>query len=219
MKISKSLMPFGMIGVISYFIHVFLGQFLWEDYNPITTDISSLTANGAPNAELLGVFTFIYGICFLFFALGMLLIAYEKYHKITKIGFFIFFIMSFVSLIGFSFFPLTSDKLAMNFQNMMHYLTTAIVVLSTIISLYFIGYGYLKQEKLKKLARVTLATVSLIALFGFFNPLAMAFQLDILGLTERLVIFTLLIFTFFLSLIYSFNVNSFLTNRNQNKKK
>jgi uncharacterized membrane protein len=128
----------------------------WKKYNPITTDISSLTANRAPNAELLGIFTLIYGICFLLFTLGMTAIAYEKYHRITKVGFLIFMIMSIISLIG---------------------------------------YGYLKKEKLKKLGKVAIATASLIIIFGFLNPIAIALQLDILGLTERLVIFTLMIFT------------------------
>jgi len=211
MKITKYLTPLGMIAVISYFIHVFLGQFLWNEYNPITTDISSLTANGAPNAELLTIFTLIYGICFLLFAIGMVIIAFKKYHKITQIGFFLFMIMALVSLFGFMLFPLSEDKLAMNFQNMMHYITTAIVVLTTIISLYIIGFGYLKKENLKKLAKIVLATASLIIIFGFLNPISMTFQLNILGLTERLVIFTLMIFTFFLSFIYSFNIKSFLT--------
>ncbi|MDR2967752.1 MAG: DUF998 domain-containing protein [Methanobacteriaceae archaeon] len=219
MKIRKYLLPLGMICVISYLIHLFLGQFLQKEYNPITTDISSLTATGAPNAELLGIFTLIYGICFFLFCLGMLDIAFEKYHKITKIGFLIFMIMSFTSLIGYFLFPLSSDKLAMNFQNIMHYVITGFVTSTTIASLYFIGYGYLKKEKLKKLGKITIATASLIIFFGFLNPIAMSLQLNILGFTERLVIFTLLIFTFCLSFIYSFNLKPFLTIKKINSNK
>lgn len=212
MKITKYMAPLGMIAVLSFFIHLFLGQYLWEEYNPITTDINSLTAIGAPNAELVGIFTLIYGILFFFFTLGMVAIAYEKYHRVTKLGFLIFMIMSFISLIGYTFFPLSSDKLDMNFQNMMHILITVIVTLTTIISLYFIGYGYLKKEKLKKLGKLTIAAASLIIIFGFLNPIAIALQFNILGLTERLVIFTLMAFIFFLSFIYTFNIKSFLTN-------
>ena len=209
-KITKYLTPLGMIAVISYFIHVFLGQILWKEYNPLTTDISSLTANGAPNAELLGIFTLIYGIAFLLFTLGMVAIAFEKYHKVTKIGFLLFMIMALTSLVGYAFFPLTSDKFAMNFQNMMHILTTVIVTFTTIFSIYIIGYGYLKKEKLKNLGKITIAAASLIVLFGFLNPIAIALQINIVGLTERLVIFTLMIFTFLLSFIYTFDIKSFL---------
>ena len=62
-KILKLGFPLGMASVAVYFIHVFVGQALWPEYDPITMDISSLTAEGAPNAGLLRVFTSIYGTC------------------------------------------------------------------------------------------------------------------------------------------------------------
>lgn len=61
-KIEKLLISLGMVGVIFYLLHTILGNILWTEYNPITTDISSLTANGAPNAPLLKAFGTIYGI-------------------------------------------------------------------------------------------------------------------------------------------------------------
>ena len=61
-KLCKCFMPLGMVGVLFYLAHTIIGRVLWTDYNPITTDISSLTADGAPNEQLLRVFTFIYGI-------------------------------------------------------------------------------------------------------------------------------------------------------------
>lgn len=39
-KFESLTMPLGMIGVIFYLLHTLLGQLLWPDYNPITTDIS-----------------------------------------------------------------------------------------------------------------------------------------------------------------------------------
>ena len=70
-KLNKYLMPLGMIGVIFYFIHIIVGQILWSSYNPITTDISTLTANGSPNAGLLSIFTTIYGICMILFVIAL----------------------------------------------------------------------------------------------------------------------------------------------------
>lgn len=61
-KIERYAMPFGMIGAIFYMLHAILGQLLWSEYNPITMDISSLTAVGAPNRDLLMIFSSIYGI-------------------------------------------------------------------------------------------------------------------------------------------------------------
>ncbi|MCL2343289.1 MAG: DUF998 domain-containing protein [Firmicutes bacterium] len=205
MKLLKWLMPLGMIAVIVYFFHVFLGQALWSAYDPITTDISSLTATGAPNAGLLRIFTTIYGICFVLFAFGMVLKAFRDYHTLTRAGYIIFLIMALTTTVGYALFPLAGDKTVMNFQNMMHIVVTVVVVFTTIFSFFLLAFGYLKKEKLKVLGRIFLIAAVVITLFGAMNPIGMAANLNILGLTERLVIFPLQIFVFFLSFIYTFH--------------
>ncbi len=196
-------MPLGMISAIAYFAHVFVGQILWEGYNPITTDISSLTAVGAPNKELLNIFTTIYGICFLLFIIGMVAKAFKEYHLITRIGYVIFLVMAITTVVGYRLFPLTGDKTVMNFQNTMHIVVTVIVVFTTISSFFFIGFGYLKKEKLKPLGIICLIMAVFLTLCGALNPIGMAQEWNILGLTERLVIFPLQAFVFFLSFIYT----------------
>lgn len=205
MKLTKWLMPLGMISAVVYFAHVFVGQMLWKEYNPMTTDISSLTAVVAPNANLLNIFTAIYGMCFLLFAIGMVIKAFKDYHTITRIGYFIFLIMALTTVIGYKLFPLMGDKTEMNFQNMMHIIVTVVVVFTTIFSCFFIAVGYSKKEKLKILGTICFITAVLITIFGALNPIGMSMELNILGLTERLVIFTLQAFVFFLSFIYTFN--------------
>lgn len=204
MKLGKYLMPFGMIGTLAYFIHTTLGRILWREYNPITTDISSLTADGAPNAGLLRIFTLIYGICSLVFVFGMVVKAFQEYNKLLKTGFVIIFIMQITSVAGYSMFPLTGDKTVMTFQNQMHIIVTVIVVFTTIASSFFIAFGYLKEEGKKKLGIFSLIMAVLITLFGSLNPITMSVGLNVLGLTERLVIYTLQIFIFTLSFIYTF---------------
>lgn len=103
-------MPIGMIGAIFYICHCFLGQLLWKEYNPITTDISSLTAMGAPNRILLLIFTTIYGIATIIFIIGMIFYSFRKYKFIVRAGWIIFLVMNIVSIFGYSLFPLTGDK-------------------------------------------------------------------------------------------------------------
>lgn len=207
MKFTKWLMPLGMISVVAYFAHVFIGQMLWKGYNPVTADISSLTAVGAPDAEFLNIFTQIYGWCFLLFVTGMVIKAFGNYHTITKIGYVIFFLMAVTTVFGYKLFPLTGDKTEMNFQNMMHIIVTVVVVFTTISSFFLIGFGYLKKEELKALGRICLIMAILIIVFGALNPIGMSQGWNILGLTERMVIFPLQVFVFFLSFIYSFDNN------------
>lgn len=203
-KLKKYLYPLGMVGVIFYFLHTILGNILWEEYNPITTDISSLTAQGAPNAQLLRVMGLIYGICMILMVIALVIKAFNSYRGMLKAGFIILLIMQLTSAIGYGLFPLTGDKTEMNFQNLMHIMVTVIVVFTTIASSFMIALGYLKQENMKKLGRIALVFAILITLFGMFNPISMAMQLNILGLTERLVIYTIQVFMFILSYYYTF---------------
>ena len=209
----KFAMPFGMIAVIFYFIHVFLGQILWKEYNPITTDISTLTAVGSPNAELLSIFAMIYGVFLIIFSIGMVLKSFRENGNIAKAGFLILLITSIISLVGFNCFPLSSDRAAMNFQNMMHISLAGITVVLTIIYQFLISFGFLK-DKFKLLGLISLAVSILIVLFGFLNPLFMGLGLNLLGLTERLVIFTIIAFIFFLSMVYTFDLKTFLKKSN-----
>jgi len=205
MKIQRILASLGMVGMVFYLIHVFLGQILDKSYNPITTDISSLTAVGAPNSGLLTIFATIYGICLIIFAIYMFSKSLEEYHKITTWGYVFLLIMAILSSVGFYFFPLASDKTILNFQNTMHIAITGITVILTILYLSLVSYGYLKKEKLRSLGIISLIAIILILIFGVLNPISITLSLNILGLTERLVIFTLNIYIFFLSFVYTFD--------------
>lgn len=206
-KIDRFLMSLGMIGVLFYFAHTIMGRILWKEYNPITTDISSLTCDSAPNANLLRIFTLIYGICMLLFVIAMIKKSFTQYHSLLKIGYIVLMIMQLTSMFGYTLFPLSGDKTEMSFQNMMHIVVTAIVVLTTICSSFFIAFGYLKQEKMKWLGTFTLVMAILITVFGAFNPISMSLKFNILGLTERLVIYSLQILMFVLSYYYTFREN------------
>lgn len=200
----KFLFPLGMTGVLFYFAHTILGNLLWPEYNPITMDISSLTADGAPDAELLRILSLIYSICMILFALSLVYQAAKNENRVLRTGFIVLLIMQITSAAGYGLFPLTGDKTEMNFQNTMHIVVTVIVVFTTIASSFLIAKGYLKRESTRKLGRISLVFAVLITITGVFNPISMALQLNVLGLSERLVIYTIQIFMFVLSFYYTF---------------
>lgn len=206
MKANKYIFSIGMIGVLFYFLHTILGNILWTEYNPITMDISSLTADGAPNAGLLRKIGLIYGVCMIVMVIALAVKAFKQYNSMLKAGFTVLLIMQLTSAFGYSLFPLTGDKTEMNFQNMMHIIITIIVVFTTITSTFLISLGYLKQG-MRRMGKITLVFGILITLFGSLNPLTMGLQLNVLGLTERLVIYTIQIFMFMLSYYYTFLEN------------
>ncbi|MGL5085325.1 MAG: DUF998 domain-containing protein [Clostridium sp.] len=204
-KIEKILMPLGIVGVVCYMLHTIIGNLLWKEYNPITTDISSLTAVGAPNAAILRILTSMYGICTILFVAGLIIKSFRKYHLVTRIGYIMMMVMQIISMVGYSLFPLSGDKTVMNFQNRMHIVVTVAVVFTTIAFGFILAIGYLKQEKMKNLGRFILIMSIVITLTGATNPIGMGMGLNILGLTERLVIYSLQFMMFTLSYYYTFN--------------
>lgn len=208
-KVNSFLFPLGMAGVLFYLAHTIIGRILWKGYNPITTDISSLTANGAPNAHLLRIFTSIYGTCMILFVIALLIKSFKEYHNLLKTGFIILIIMQLTSMFGYNLFPLSGNETEMNFQNLMHIIVTVVVVFTTIASSFFISFGYLKQEKMKGLGKLTLVMAILITVFGSLNPIGMSLKLNILGLTERLAVYSIQTFMFILSYYYTFLENKY----------
>lgn len=207
MKIENTLMPLGMVGAVAYLLHTIIGKILWTEYNPITMDISSLTAVGSPNRNLLMVFTTIYGIVTILFTIGMIIKSFRKYHAITRMGWIVLLIMNAVSSFGYNLFPLSGDKTQMSFGNMMHIVVTVIVVLTTISAGYLLAIGYLKKEGMKRLGIFTLIMTIIITITGVTNPIGMANNLNILGLTERAVIYSLQFMMFSFSAYYTFSKN------------
>lgn len=202
-KLERFLMPLGMVGVIFYLAHTILGNILWSEYNPITMDISSLTADGAPNQSILRVFTMIYGICMVLFILGMIIKSDRKYHLGTRTGYVVLLGMEVISLFGYTAFPLIGDNTVMNFQNMMHMAVKVVVVVTTIVSGFTLAYGYLVQEKIKNLGKFILIMAIIITLCGMINLISMVIGLNILELTEILVTYSLHTLIFVLSFYYT----------------
>ncbi|MDD3224891.1 MAG: DUF998 domain-containing protein [Clostridium sp.] len=197
-------MSLGMIGALFYIAHTILGQALWKAYNPITTDISSLTADGAPNRDILSIFCNIYSLCMILFLIALIKKAFKDYNIICKIGYIVLMIMQLTSTFGYSLFPLNGDKTVMNFQNAMHITVTIIVVFTTILSSFLIAFGYLRQKNTEHLGKICLIMAILITMFGAAVPISMNLKMNILGLTERLEIYTIQVFMIILSGYYTF---------------
>lgn len=64
-------------------------------------------------------------------------------------------------------------------------------------------FVYLSQEKMKNLGKFILIMAIIITLCGMMNPISMSMKVNIIGLRERLVIYTLQILIFVLSFYYT----------------
>ena len=132
---------------------------------------------------------------------------YEKEDsKILKIGIYLFCMMSFVSAIGYSLFPLSSSNYDNSFQNIMHVcVVTALVVILSIISLVLIAIEALKgNNKHKYLGILAIISLSLMCIGAIGSNIV---SKDYFGLVERFSTYSAVLFTCVIG-FYGFNLKT-----------
>ncbi|GHU81446.1 hypothetical protein AGMMS50284_1260 [Clostridia bacterium] len=182
----------GIVAFAVYILYAAIGNYLWVEYNPITTDISSLAAVDAPNQTPLSILNTAYFVLFeIFMFTHTFWSFYSKKHVCVKIGAVFLLVMSIVSTIGYKLFPLSGDKTVMTFGNMMHIIVTVAVVFLSVAGLYLTAAGYLKRKNTKKFGKFMIIAATVFTILGLTNPIGMGAGLNVLGLTERAAIYSL----------------------------
>ncbi|MHC1774911.1 MAG: DUF998 domain-containing protein [Lentimicrobium sp.] len=192
------LLSSGMLAVAIYFLHILIGGFLWKGYSHLQQPISDLTATGAPNRFLLLLFTNIYGVLALIFAISFTIFERKERHKLVFFGGISFIILHVVS-ISYSFFPQDLPGAEPAFAGAMHLVVTVLIVPFTILTPLLIGLGLKKEKASKTLGNFSLICGILIVIFGGLAGYFFAKGLPYFGLIERINIGTLQIWTFVMS--------------------
>lgn len=203
MRTQKWLISLGMVGVLSFLTLTILGRILWPGYNPVTTYVSALIADGSPHLHLMRVFMNGYTICFSLFALAMAAHTFKEYYTCTKAGYTLLFIASFAALLGYGTCP-GNLEFIFSSPNIYHLIVTIGILTATILSLLLISIGYWKQDHLKRLGRISFAILILFVLFNLWHLYAILHGQSILGLLERLTFYSFHAFTFIISWVYTF---------------
>src|SRR5215510_11203205 len=148
-KLPEVFSLFGVIAVVFYFLHVILGALFYEGYNPMAQAVSDLTASNSPSRNIAMFFSMLYGIFSVIFSSYFFICFKQKINKCVTFGAGFFCIMTIVSFLGYTFFPLSESGYAGTFQDIMHMAVTIAVVLFTIIALILFSIGFLKTKDKK----------------------------------------------------------------------
>ena len=183
---------FGVAGVIFYFLHVLFGTIFYTGYNPAAQAISDLTASNSPSKNIAMLFSMLYGIFTVIFSAYFFAYFKQKINKCVTFGAGFFYIMTIVSFLGYTFFPLSESGYAETFQDKMHVVVTIMVVLFTIIALILFTIGFFRTEKLKYIAILSLCTF-LLLLTG--SMLMNILPKEYFGVAERISVYSLIIYT------------------------
>jgi len=187
---------FGVIGVLFYFLHVILGTLFYEGYNPMAQAVSDLTASNSPSKNIARPFSMFYGIFTAAFSTYFFVYFKQKINKCVTFGAGFFCIMTIVSFLGYTFFPLSESGYAGTFQDKMHIAVTVAVVLLTIISLILFMTGFFRTQNIKYLGIVSLCAF-LLLLAGAI--LLNIFPKELFGIAERINVYSVVIYTGILS--------------------
>lgn len=194
----SGLLASGMLAVFFYTAHVVLGGLLWKGYSHLQQPISDLTATGAPDRSLLLIFTTVYSLLALLFAVSFFVLESKKHHKFVVWGS-LFFILTHVISLAYAFFPQDLPNQPVTFSGVMHIVVTALIVPFTILSPIFIGIGFIKEQAWRRIGHFSVLAGCLLVIFGGTTAYLYAMKLSWFGIAERLNIGTLQLWTFYLS--------------------
>lgn len=128
----------GIAAFISYALAVVISPSAFPEYNWMEQAVSDLSAESAPSRMLWNQISALYGVCSV--VCGTCVSIFISERKVStglfRIGMHLFTVMNWISYVGYAMFPLSdSGKEIASFQEIMHMVVTAAVVLLSIVSL------------------------------------------------------------------------------------
>ncbi len=135
------LQKIGLLGVVSFLSYaaaVFISPVAYEGYNPLAQAVSDLSAANAPSLGLWNRLSALYNSCEVVCVTAVCIGVQGKKTKSFRTGVYLFAVMEWISAVGYRAFPLSDSGFAGAFQDVMHMIVTAAVVLLSIASLTLI---------------------------------------------------------------------------------
>ena len=139
MKEKKTLLNYcgllGVVSLLSYTAAVVFSPLAYPGYNWMAQAVSDLSAANAPSLALWNRLSSLYNACELLCVMMVCIGIQGQKTKLLRTGIYLFAAMEWVSAVGYRMFPLSDSGYAGEFQDVMHMVVTALVVLLSIASL------------------------------------------------------------------------------------
>lgn len=136
----------GIVSFLSYTAAVVFSPLAYPGYNWMAQAVSDLSAADAPSLALWNQLSALYNVCEVVCATVVCIGMQGRKTKLLRTGIYMFAVMEWISAIGYRMFPLSSSRYAGAFQDIMHMVITAAVVLLSIISLVLIIIAGIKNK-------------------------------------------------------------------------
>ena len=128
----------GVVSLLSYTAAVVFSPLAYPGYNFMAQAVSDLSAANAPSLSLWNRLSAFYNVCEVVCATVVCVGIQGQKTKLLRTGIYLFAVMEWISAVGYRMFPLSDSGYAGEFQDVMHMVVTALVVLLSIVSLIVI---------------------------------------------------------------------------------
>ena len=176
----------GILSFLSYTAAVVFSPLAYPGYNWMAQAVSDLSAADAPSLALWNQLSALYNVCEVVCATVVCIGMQGRKTKLLRTGIYMFAVMEWISAVGYRMFPLSSSGYAGAFQDIMHMVITAAVVLLSIISLMLIIIAGIKNKSCRSYG-ICAGIALLMMLVG-----AMGMKIvpaDYFGIIERFSVF------------------------------
>ena len=139
----------GLLGVVSFLSYTAAGIFAplaYPGYRWTAQAVSDLSAANAPSLVLWNQLSAFYNVCEVVCATVVCIGIQGQRTRRLRAGIYLFAVMEWISAIGYRMFPLSDSGYAGAFQDVMHMVVTALVVLLSIVSLSVIISAGIKSK-------------------------------------------------------------------------
>ena len=179
----------GIISLISYVLAVIISPMAYPGYNWMEQAVSDLSADNAPSKALWDQLSALYGSCgIVSVTCASVFVADNRVSsRLFRTGIYLFAIMTWVSEVGYRMFPLVDvGKEIASFQEVMHIVVTALVVMLSITSLLVLIIAGFRQSEVRTLGRLAAIALAMMMIGAIGTGIA---PTQYFGIVERCSVF------------------------------
>ncbi len=199
----KKLLYFGGIfAPIVFLLNDIIGSIITPGFSPIIDAVSELTQAGSENAYLLSSLFLIAAIMLIVFGIGIVTHYKYGYSKLLFFGGIFITILGIFSALSGTVFPMDPFNGDATFAGNMHIILTGLNIILIVLAIPMIGIGFYREKQWKSFRLYSIITVLIMVIFGASTSVLMMNNIELLGLFERITIYSYQLWIFVLAILF-----------------
>jgi hypothetical protein len=192
----------GIFGPIVFLLNDVIGSIITKNYSPIINAVSELTQAGSENVILLSSLFIIAALSIMFFGIGISTHYNFQHSKLLFFGGIFIMILGIFSALSGSIFPMDPFGGEASFAGNMHIILTGLNIIMVVLAVPMIGIGLYREKQWKSFRLYSMITVFIMVIFGASTSILLMNEIEMLGLFERITIYSYQLWIFILGCLF-----------------